>query len=61
MNEILGPDGKTPARDIKYDHCPKCGAGSENRVPSSGFGTPHLICKCGYEFEEKLRCPTVML
>jgi hypothetical protein len=58
MSQLLDPSGK-PVSSDRSAPCPKCGAGSEKRVPSCGFGQPHLICICGYEFEGKLLCPTV--
>lgn len=31
--------------------CPVCRAPEEDRVPSAGFGRPHLVCKrCGHQF-----------
>ena len=51
MGAILGLDNK-PIREMV---CPKCGAGPERRTPSGGFGEPHLVCLCGYEFQE-LKC-----
>jgi hypothetical protein len=57
---LLGSDGK-PVKRLEELPCPKCGAGRERRISSGGFGTPHLVCLgCGYEFEEKLKCPTVI-
>lgn len=48
---ILGPDGQ-PARLSKTARCPQCGAGPDQRVPSSGFGIPHDLCQaCGYDLE----------
>jgi hypothetical protein len=36
--------------------CPRCGAGPEKRTASSGFGTPHPVCSCGFEwFDEVFR------
>jgi len=32
------------------DTCPRCGKGPEVRFASSGFGTPHPVCKCGHEW-----------
>jgi hypothetical protein len=55
---IVDPNGK-PIQSDRFAPCPKCGSGSDRRVPSSGFGTPHLVCFCGYEFEGRLLCQTV--
>lgn len=55
---LLGPDGK-PAQSVREIVCPKCGRGSDKRIPSGGFGQPWFVCICGYEFERKLLCPTV--
>jgi ribosomal protein L37AE/L43A len=58
-SELVGPDGK-PVQSDRFSPCPKCSAGSDKRVPSSGFGIPYLICtKCGYEFKE-LTCPVAI-
>jgi len=57
---ILGPDGK-PIKSLKEAPCPKCGRGSNQRVPSGGFGTTWWICKCGYEFNKELLCPKAIL
>lgn len=56
---ILGPDEK-PVVSERYDVCPKCGRGPEKRQPSGGFGQTWLVCPCGYEFERKLQCQTVI-
>ena len=32
------------------DSCPRCGAGKQRRVKSSGFGEKHDVCRdCGFE------------
>lgn len=54
---IVLTDPKPVAKDKR---CPgtfpggrACGAGPDKRVPSSGFGRPHDVCReCGHEFEE---------
>ncbi len=47
---LVTPSGR-PARAAKTDRCPQCAAGSETRIASSGFGTPHPVCRvCGYEW-----------
>lgn len=53
--KILGPNGQ-PARRTASDRCPRCGAGKEKRVASSGFGgEPHPICAaCGYEWKDEV-------
>lgn len=56
MTLVLDQNGK-PVLEQRIAPCPKCGAEPNKRVPSSGFGIPHLICSCGYEFEGKLLCP----
>lgn len=49
---IVAPDGR-PARLPKDARCPQCGAGPDERVPSSGFGTAHDVCqRCAHEFTE---------
>ncbi len=52
---IVAPDGR-PARLPRDARCPACGAGADQRVASSGFGTPHEVCvNCGHEgFEDGL-------
>lgn len=50
---IVGPDGK-PLRRPADDKCPKCGADPETRVASGGFGTPHPVCPCGFEFFDEV-------
>lgn len=30
--------------------CPRCGKGADTRVASAGFGSPHPVCPCGYEW-----------
>jgi uncharacterized protein (DUF983 family) len=46
---LIDPAGQ-PARKSDAP-CPKCGADSEKRRASSGFGTPHPVCTgCGHEF-----------
>ena len=49
---ILDPQGRPARRRSERDRqCPRCGAGVERRVASSGFGEPHPICaRCGYEW-----------
>jgi uncharacterized protein (DUF983 family) len=48
--QIVDPTGK-PARKASDTACPKCGAGKDKRVASSGFGEPHPVCsRCGHEF-----------
>ena len=40
-----------PVRTPDDGRCPQCRAPEEDRVPSSGFGHPHPVCKrCGYRF-----------
>lgn len=55
---IVDPKGQ-PIQSERYAPCPKCGRGTDKRVPSGGFGQTWLICQCGYEFERKLLCPSV--
>lgn len=55
---ILGPDSK-PVESERYAPCPSCGRDPSKRVPSGGFGTPYLICVCGYEFKELKWKPTI--
>jgi uncharacterized protein (DUF983 family) len=52
---IVDPNGK-PARAAADVSCPRCGAGTDQRVPSAGFGEPHPVCRrCGHEWEGE-RC-----
>ena len=51
---ILGPDAK-PARKATSQNCPQCGAGTEKRVASSGFGLAHPCCgRCGWEWKDEV-------
>lgn len=51
---IVAPDG-TPARKAPSQACPRCGAGTDKRIASSGFGTPHPLCSdCGYVWEDEV-------
>lgn len=48
---LVAPDGR-PARAAvtRSLDCPRCGAGEERRVKSSGFGGAHDVCgECGFE------------
>jgi len=48
---ILDAQGQ-PARTPASRACPRCAGLS--RVPSSGFGTPHDVCRtCGYEWPDE--------
>ena len=58
---LVGPDGKTPIQSERESPCPKCGRPVKDRVPSSGFGIPYLICLCTYDFEKRLVCQPVTL
>jgi hypothetical protein len=40
-----------PAREAIDTRCPQCGKGPDVRVASAGFGTPHPVCPCGYEWK----------
>jgi uncharacterized protein (DUF983 family) len=52
----LVDDRGRPARRTASSRCPRCGAGPEKRTASSGFGTPHPVCSCGFEwFDEVFR------
>jgi hypothetical protein len=33
------------------DRCPNCGRGPEARRASGGFGKPHTVCVCGYQWK----------
>lgn len=45
-----------PARQTADTACPRCGKDAKARVASAGFGTPHPVCPCGYEwFDEVFR------
>ena len=47
---LLDPAGR-PARSPRTALCPRCGAGPDQRVASSGFGDPHPVCRrCGHEW-----------
>lgn len=50
---IVNPQGK-PARKAVETVCSRCGAGPEKRKPSSGFGIPHPVCECGYEWHDEV-------
>ncbi len=43
---IVDPSGQ-PARAAASKACPKCGAGPEKRIGSSGFGVAHPVCNGG--------------
>jgi len=44
-----------PARKGETEACPRCGAGVDRRVPSSGFGTAHPVCTdCGFEWHDEV-------
>lgn len=47
-----------PLRPAQTEQCPRCGAGVDKRVPSSGFGLPHPVCAGGcspaYEWTEEV-------
>ena len=49
---LVDPYGRSARRTRAAARtCPRCGAGPEKRVASSGFGDPHPICgRCGHEF-----------
>ena len=49
---LLDPQGRPAAvRKAADKRCPRCGAGPERRVSSSGFGEPHPVCgRCGHEW-----------
>lgn len=49
---ILDPHGQPARRDT--DACPRCGASPEVRIASSGFGVPHPVCPCGYEWHDEV-------
>ena len=51
---IVAPNGQ-PARPVPPNQCPRCGAGRDKRTLSAGFGEPHDVCVCGYEFLEVTR------
>jgi hypothetical protein len=57
---IVGPDGN-PVQSDRFASCPKCGQGPDKRFPSAGFGSPHLVCPCGYEFPNLLVQQQVVL
>lgn len=48
---LVAPNGR-PARPEAPTVCPRCGRGEDVRVKSSGFGAPHDVCPCGFEFTE---------
>ena len=50
---ILDSTGKV-ARRPKELACPRCGAGPDKRVASAGFGIPHPVCRCGYEWHDEV-------
>lgn len=50
---IVNPQGH-PARKATETVCSRCGAGPEKRVKSSGFGIPHPVCVCGYEWLDEV-------
>lgn len=48
---VLAPDGR-PARRAASDKCPRCGAGSDKRINTAGFGPAVINCSgCGYHYE----------
>ncbi len=55
---LVRPDGRParpPRRVPQTDRCPRCLAGSDKRVASGGFGTPHPVCgACGYEWHDEV-------
>ena len=60
MVELYGPDNKPiPKQKDKFAICPQCGRGPKDRVPSGGFGRTWYVCKCGFEFNRELTCPSV--
>lgn len=53
---LVGPDQR-PARRAPDERCPRCGAGSEKRVASCGFGVAHPVCgRCGHEWIDEVWC-----
>lgn len=48
---LVNPLGQ-PLRPKPPTRCPRCGEGADKRIASSGFGLPHDVCVCGYEFTE---------
>lgn len=52
---LVDPQGRAASRRRAEDKtCPGCGAGSEKRVPSGGFGARHPVCgRCGHEWTEE--------
>lgn len=50
---LVDPSG-APLRQPKDEACPRCGASPETRVASGGFGTPHPVCPCGFEFTDEV-------
>lgn len=53
MPVLVGPDGHPMRAQAEAALCPRCGAGKDKRVPSSGFGEPHDVCRiCGYEWKD---------
>jgi uncharacterized protein (DUF983 family) len=50
---IVDASGR-PARTARDRNCPMCGAGTDRRVLSGGFGQVHDVCgQCGHDFEER--------
>ena len=48
---ILAPDGRS-ARSPVDGRCPRCGAGSDKRVNTAGFGPAVICCSdCGHHYE----------
>jgi hypothetical protein len=50
---ILDAQGQ-PIRTATTEACPRCGAAPDTRVPSAGFGTPHPVCPCGFEWLDEV-------
>jgi len=44
-----------PARRKESKACPQCGAGTDQRVKSSGFGVAHPVCvRCGHAWPDEV-------
>jgi hypothetical protein len=51
---LVGPNGQPARPSTAPRPCPRCGAGPDRRVASSGFGVPHPVCaRCGHEWPDE--------
>lgn len=53
--DARGRPARQAAAAAKSTKCPRCGAPSERRVKSAGFGDAHPVCElCGYEWHDEV-------